>query len=441
MMIPTVLIIEDEAALCAALETALRRTGCAVETAASGAAGLARLNSKEYSAVVMDIGLPDMSGLSVLKELRSASPDIPVLVVTAHGHLENAIAARTAGATEYLVKPLDLGHFKQTVRSLLEKHTIQARPHAIHNERPPLFVGGAPSLQSAFSAIAKACSGTGPVLITGPSGCGKTLAAHIIHAQSSRAELPLLTIPANLLTPAKLEESRVAAQGATLLLEEITLLPEDTQFLLGTMLSTEMLQPEFVRVVATTRHNLRDAAQVGKFREDLYYYLSVSEVPLPPLCERRSDIPALAATLLARKDTGNGALEITPSALSALQTYHWPGNVRELGQVLHYAVSTSRGRAILLSHLPGHVSASVAGPSNAFPSLKQSIHEWLDEVIPAASPPAYDDLMDELEKHLLSELLPRFEHKPTRLAAALKIHRTTLRQKMARLDMGLDAEG
>ena len=431
-MIPTVLIIEDEAALCAALETALRRVGCAVETAASGKAALQWLKSKSYAAAILDIGLPDMSGLEVLKELRIKNPHLPVLVITAHGNLENAIAARTAGATEYLVKPLDLRHFQQTVRSLLENQSSQSMQAQSENQKPHLFVGGAPVLQSAFSAIARACAGDGPVLITGPSGSGKSLVATIIHAQSARSATPLETIAARELTASTMEAALTRDPRGTLVVTEITALSHDCQLLLSQLLGT-VGQTRCRRIIATTSQDLRVAASSGLFREDLFYLFSVSEVPLPPLSERSSDIPALVASLLSRA-TGT-APEITPSALSALQAYDWPGNVRELHHVLDYAAAASRGRPILLSHLPAHLSARASSATPPAHALEKSIHGWLSEILASDPDATYDSLMEFLEKNLLQQLLPRYGNKPTRLATALKVHRTTLRQKMARLGM------
>ena len=431
-MIPTVLIIEDEAALCAALETALRRVGCAVETAASGKAALQRLKSKSYAAAVLDIGLPDMSGLKVLKELRAKDPHLPVLVITAHGHLENAIAARTAGATEYLVKPLDLRHFQQTVRSLLENQSTQATQTPSPNQKPYLFVGGAPVLQTAFSGIARACAGDGPVLVTGPSGSGKSLVASIIHAQSSRSASPLETLAARELNCSTLEGVLTKDPRGTILLTEITNLPHECQILLSQRLGITR-QTRCRRIIATTSHDLREAATTGLFREDLYYLLSVSEVPLPPLSERSSDIPALVASLLSR--TSGTAPEITPSALATLQGHDWPGNVRELHHVLDYACSASRGRPILLSHLPAHISAKGSPSTPPAHALEKSIHGWLSEILASDSDFTYDLLLEILEKNLLQQLLPRYDHKPTRLATALKVHRTTLRQKMLRLGL------
>ena len=429
-MIPRVFIIEDEPALSAALETALRRIGCAVETVASGKAALQWLKTNTYAVVVLDIGLPDMSGLQVLKELRKRDAAVPVLVITAHGHLDNAIAASTAGATDYLVKPLDLRHFQQTVRALLEQESPAKLAATNETTRSQIFVGGATTLQAAFAAIARACAGTGPVLISGPSGSGKSLAAKIIHEQCSRSGAALETISsAGLTNDALTELLKPSPTQGTVVLDEICQLPSAGQLHLVNLLGSGAATR---RVIATTSQDLREAATDGRFREDLYYLLSVGEVPLPALRDRSSDIPALAASLLARG--GATAPEMTPSALAALQEYDWPGNVRELTHVLEYAATASQGRPILLSHLPPHVGGRL--PCTAQPSsLDQALHDWLAETLAVAPDSTYEELLDQLERSLLGRLLPRYENKPTRLATALKLHRSTLRQKMQRLGL------
>lgn len=429
---PQVLLIEDEAALGAALETALRRVGCAVVGASTGQAGLQRLSNQSFSAVVLDIGLPDMSGLQVLSRLRGSHPLLPVLVITAHGHLENAIAARTAGATEYLVKPLDLRHFQQTVRALLES-AMHPTGTSHETAQPPIFVGGAPSLQRAFAAIARACAHDGPVLVSGPGGCGKSLTASIIHAQSTRRLASCTTLTCGSLEIATLHAALTTQPEQTLILDEISALAAPAQSALAELLADGNLPLR--RIIATTSVNLRQAATEGHFREDLFYRLGVAEIPLPLLSERATDIPALAASLLAGRDSA--APEITASALLALQSYPWPGNVRELAHVLDYALAASRGVPILLSHLPPHISAVIASPPSAETLLQAALREWIESLATPALP-SYETLSATLERQLLLLLLPRYDGKPTRLATALQLHRSTLRQKMIRL--GLSGE-
>jgi DNA-binding NtrC family response regulator len=416
-----VLIIEDEPSLSAALEIALRRRGYVVESAAGGRAGLSRMASGRWDAVVVDIGLPDMNGLDLVGELRAGDAGLPVLVITAHGHLENAIAARRAGAADYMVKPLDLRQFQDRVAALVEAGGREAK--AVADEAagagPALFVGGAMSLQLAFAAIARACAGEAAVLVTGPSGSGKSLVAGIIHRQSRRGQEPVRVVEAG-----ELRELRCGSGKGSLILEEVGALSGSLQEVLRDYLWSE---GGGLRVIATSGQDLRELIRRGQFREDLFYQLSPGEVPLPPLSERVSDIPALCAALSV--GMGEGGLEVTDRAMAALQSWPWPGNVRELRQVLRYAREAAGGPVILRSHLPPHVAScgEVAGAS----ALDRALGEWLSD--PAVAGLPWSGLVGELEQRLLAHLLPRHGNKPTRLAAALGLHRSTLRQKLARM--------
>lgn len=433
MMSARVLIIEDEPSLSAALEIALRRRGYAVESAAGGRAGLSRVASGRWDAVVVDIGLPDMNGLDLVSELRAGDAGLPVLVITAHGHLENAIAARRAGAADYMVKPLDLRQFQDRVAALVEAGGREAKALAGETAvaEPELFVGGAMSLQLAFAAIARACAGEAAVLVTGPSGSGKSLVAGIIHRQSRRGQEPVRVVEAGELRDAgELRELLGGSGKDSLILEEAGALGGSLQEVLRDYLRRE--GGGGPRVIATSGQDLRELIRRGQFREELFYQLSPGEVPLPPLRERVSDIPALCAALSV--GMGEGGLEVTDRAMAALQAWPWPGNVRELRQVLRYAREAAGGPVILRSHLPPHVAScgEVAGAS----ALDRALGEWLSD--PAVAGLPWSGLVEELEQRLLAHLLPRHGNKPTRLAAALGLHRSTLRHKLARMAGGED---
>ena len=429
-MPPRVLLIEDEPSLGAALEIALRRIGCVVVPATGGRAALDRLAAGSWDAVVLDIGLPDISGLEVLAALRRRHPALPVLVITAHGHLDNAIAARKAGATDYMVKPLDLTQFQQAVTALLEAVRAPQPRQAPHDSTPeaaPLFVGGAPCLQRAFAAIARACAGHSPVLVTGPSGSGKSLVAAIIHRRSPRAAAPCTTVEAAALAdPRDLADALAAHPDGTVVVEELPALAPPLQAALTDLLREPGPRARFI---ATASADLREAIRRGAFREDLFYLLSPGEVPLPPLAERTSDIPALCAALAPSGPLGPP--EFTASALAALKSWSWPGNVRELRGVLAWACDAARGAPVLRSHLPPHLAE--ATPRAPHAELDAALAAWLAD--PAVAALTWDSLTTALESRLLALLLPRFDDKPTRLAAALDIHRSTLRQKLARAAM------
>jgi DNA-binding NtrC family response regulator len=463
----TILVIEDEAALASALAIVVRRLGCQPVCAASATLGLAELAKATPALVVLDIGLPDMSGLEALARIRAVHEQLPVLVVTAHGNLQNAVEAKKAGASGYLVKPLDLREFESTLRALLATSTpatvleptpTRATAHA------PLLIGSSPAMQPAFAAIAHACASDAPVLITGPTGIGKSLTAHVIHLHSARHSGPFVTLSCASLPEALLEAELFGhergaftgaqgtrtghierAAGGTLFLDEIgeISLPLQVKLLRFVEEKTfvrvggrEDLRVD-LRILAATNQDLPRAIAQKQFREDLYYRLRVLEVKLPSLAERGSDLAALCSYLLAGLG-GDRQLSLSNDALAVLRRHSWPGNVRELRNVLEYAAAVCAGAVILENHLPPELRKATSGEvSEPINALDAALHEWIDARLAAGV--TYDALHEELEGRLLASLLPRFEGKPTLLARALDMNRATLRKKL-RLAPGLGDE-
>ena len=427
------LIVEDEHALGKAIDFAVRRTGHLPSLAASGAAAMAQARKTPPDAAIIDIGLPDMSGLDLIQTLRSSNPALPVLVITAHGTLDHAIAARKNGATDYMVKPLDLKQLESTVNALLagksgadvpprasEKST--ARPLETSGE----MIGSALCLRRVFEGISRACIASEPVLITGPSGSGKALAAQVIHANSLAKNNPLTVLECS-----SIESETVldAQKEGAVLLKEVTELTPRLQRHLAEALGKE----SGPRWLATSSLSPSDAMRQGSLRPELYYALSALHLELPSLQQRTSDIPALTAHFLP-----DG--EVAPAAMSLLQAYEWPGNVRELKHVLGLASALAgKGKAVLPCHLPPHLAESAGrklGPL-APAEMQAMLGRWLDgclEAIPEEDR-NYDQLLDQLEGMVLQHLLSRFEDKPTYLANALRMNRTTLRQKLRRLGL------
>jgi DNA-binding NtrC family response regulator len=451
-----ILIIEDEASVASALAMLTKRLGYEPVTCASGAMGLQKLKPASPSLVILDIGLPDMSGLDVLARLREHSSNLPVLIITAHGHLQNALDAKKRGASGYLVKPLDLRELEQVLRSLLRpsgETVVGSTPDVTD---APFLIGSAPAMQPAFSAIAHACASDAPVLITGPMGIGKSLAAKVIHRNSPRHAAPFVSLSCASLPDTVLESEIFGheegafpgatsaraghlerAAGGTLFLGEIVEMPMPMQVKLLRFLEektftrmggSEELKVD-LRVITATNQDLSRAVSEKRFREDLYYRLRVLEVRLPALWERMSDLPALCGCLLATI-APQRKITLTGEALQLLQGYGWPGNMRELRNALEHAVAVCPGDAILPNHLPREVRDASSG--EAFPpsvTLDAALHEWLDARLrdPGVN---YDTLHDELECRLLAALLPRYQHKPTILARELQMNRATLRKKL-----------
>ncbi|MCB9886856.1 MAG: sigma-54-dependent Fis family transcriptional regulator [Planctomycetes bacterium] len=453
----SILILEDEAALASALAILARRMGHEATTAASAAQGLQCLQERRPDLVVLDIGLPDRNGIDVLADIREREPDLPVLVITAHGNLQNAVEAKKRGASGYLVKPLDLPELEATLRALLHEGEVEG----VAAERPaaagpaPVLIGSAAAMQPAFAAIAHACAADVPVLITGPTGIGKSLTARVIHLHSKRHAGPFVSLacaslPEHLLEAELFGHERGAftgaegarighierAAGGTLLLDEIGEVPTSLQVKLLRVVEEKTFvrvggredRTVDLRIIAATNQDLGKAVAEGRFREDLLYRLRVLEVKLPPLAERVTDLPALCAYLLSDIG-GDRELMLSEAALTLLRRHAWPGNVRELRNALEHAAAVCSGSVILDTHLPAELRRLTGGvPESSL--LDGALHEWVDDRLRRGSD--YAALHDELEGRLLAALLPRYGGKPTLLARALKLNRATLRKKLRR---------
>ncbi len=440
---PSVLIIEDEYALAAALATVVRRLGAEPVVAASGQGGLDKATRQRFDLVLLDIGLPDMSGLKVLAEMRQLPKMPEVLIITAHGTLENALEARRLGARDYFLKPLNLAEMQASLRSLLSptadntpSGTPPAPPTAPIETTQAIMIGAAPGMQRAFAIVAQACANDAPVLLCGPRGSGKTLAAQVIHRNSARSTRELTAFrpdewPADEQEKA-LQEALSRAAGGSLLIEEVAALPLPLQGVLMRAQSTAG-GPNQARLLATSSANLAEEIAAGRFREDLFYQLGVLQLTLPPLHERVEDLPALAAYLLGRAAPGR-ELVLSPEALACVKAHGWPGNVRELATAMQHAAAICSSTVILPRHLPEAVSSSIATESGGHldVALSRALNVWLDQRLtgPETDWPDYDALLAHVEKQMLETLLSRFEDKPTRLAAALNMNRATLRRKL-----------
>jgi len=417
-MSPAILIIEDEYALAAALSSVARRLEASPVVAASGQSGIDKLASQSFALVLLDVGLPDMSGLRVLEKIQALAVPPPVAVITAHGTLDNALEARRLGAREYFLKPLDLSAVQRTIREVLTP--AKSAPQ----EGTPM-IGTGEVMQRAFAAIAQASGCDTAVLLQGPPGSGKTLAARVIHRHSARAEGPLVVFradewPEDQVTQA-LDDALMRAAGGVCFLDEISSWSKPLQAAMMQRVSTGQLS---ARLISASIGDLVARTAEGAFREDLFYTLAVLRVTLPPLCERTEDIPALAA---AR----TGGLALAAETLAVLKAYAWPGNVRELHAALAHAVAVCGGNTLLPHHLPAGIAAEDGG-NHLAETMKRSLAAWLDQKTtgPDETMPAYDELIDTVESTMLETLLARFDGKPTRLAAALKMNRATLRRKL-----------
>jgi DNA-binding NtrC family response regulator len=426
-----ILIIEDEHALGGALALAVRRLGHLPTLAASGAAALARIGEQAFEAIVLDIGLPDMSGLEVLRRIRESGSKVPVLIVTAHATLDHTITSQKLGIADYLIKPLDLQRFEEVISTLVTRSIAIAEPA----DRAALsLIGAAPGMHRLFLGIARACSGDLPVLVHGASGTGKTLVARVIHTNCNRSSDPLRFVECGTVqNPDSLQAYLADARG-TLVFEGIDALDPTSQAAIAEALGRPDVR--LPRLIATMLADPREAMEGNSLRADLYYAFSALSIALPALRERTGDIPALSRFFHGMHDGALSTFEISAAALNALQAYAWPGNIRELRHVIEHAIAMSRGEPLLPGHLPPHVAEALhtSGGKVVSGELDAVISRWIDsqlELMPEASW-KYEKLLDQIEASMLGHLLRRFESRPTRLAAALQMNRATLRQKLRR---------
>ncbi|MBB5033299.1 sigma-54-dependent transcriptional regulator [Prosthecobacter vanneervenii] len=408
-----ILIIEDEYALAAALSTVVRRCEATPVVAASGQGGIEKLTAQEYVLIILDVGLPDISGLKVLEKIQTLPQPPPVMIITAHGTLDTALEARRLGAREYFLKPLNLADMQRAIREVLTpvKNLPRAETTMIGNSEP---------MQRAFAIIAQASSGDAPVLLQGPPGSGKSLAGQVIHRHSARAEKPMVEFRADEWqadrVEAALDEAIAKAGDGVLFLDEISAWSKPLQAALMHRLNAGTVKARLFSAAST------EAAP--HLREDLFYALAVLQIHLPSLCDRTADIPQLAAAFL-------GEQVLSAEALAVLKAHSWSGNVRELKAAMAHAAAVCGGSTILPHHLP----ASMVKPDQAShleETMKRSLAAWLDQKTTGADEtmPIYDHLLETVEATMLETLLKRFDNKPTRMAAALRMNRATLRRKL-----------
>ena len=448
---PAILVAEDEPQAREALKALLDAEGYSVETASDGLEALRILTSGRVEAALLDIRMPGKDGLAVLRQLKDMDHPPAVVVMTAFGSSEAAIEAMALGAFDYLTKPLNfdelliqLSRAIETRRRVRELEAFRTQYEA----RGPEMVGNSPPMQALYKLIGQVAPTDSTVLICGESGTGKELVARAIHQHSPRARRPLVSvncasIPETLLEAELFGYERGAftgaaarrvgkfeyADGGTLFLDEVGDLSPGLQAKLLRVLQERTIErlgsnasiPLDVRLVAATNRNLEEAVRRGEFREDLYYRLKVVTLIVPPLLERREDIPELARTLLARcaARLNLPAPTLTEDALAELRRRDWPGNVRELEHVLERALILSRGGVIT----PADLDATPSGPSrDPFDDLP------LEE--------GYHRLVQKLEKKLVERALSRAGGNRTRAAELLGIHRRLLYDKMKEFGLG-----
>jgi two-component system response regulator HydG len=414
---PLVLIVDDETPNLESLGKIFAREGWRVALAESGPAALEVLRRERVSAVVTDLMMPGMSGEELLRAVKTLAPETEVVLMTAYGTVETAVAAMKEGAYDFITKPVKRHAIVKSVRRALEKASLVAENRALRAQLAELS-GGAPggllgnalAFRAVLDTLRQAAPTSATVLLTGESGTGKELAARLVHDLSPRSGAPFVpincaAIPEGLLeselfghekgaftgASARKEGRFERAHGGTLFLDEIGELSLGVQVKLLRFLQdgvlervggTEPLTLD-VRIVAATNKELAAEVKAGRFREDLFYRLDVVSVRLPPLRERREDVPLLAAAFLRQNGEKHGkqVTGFTPAAMAALERYGWPGNVRELLHAIERAVILAPTGTVDVSDLPEAIrSAAGAGPTPTGSALLVPLGTTMDEI-------------------------------------------------------------
>jgi DNA-binding NtrC family response regulator len=379
----SVLVIDDEPVLQDVLSTLLRGAGFEYHGATSAGAGLEMLHDEEFDVVLLDLMLPDRSGLELLPEIKTLDPQLPVVVITAYSSVESAIEAMRLGAFHYVPKPFKNEEVLHLVRRAAERRRLQAENLLLRSRLEGMgeIVGTSRRMQEVFELVRRAAPARSNILITGESGTGKELVARAIHRLSPRAGRPFVPVHTSAI-PSELLESSLfgyvkgaftgavssrkglfeAAHEGTLFLDEVGTVSLETQTKLLRVIQEREIRrvggvearSVDVRLVAATNVDLWAEVQEGRLREDLYYRLNVITIELPPLRERREDIPLLISHFLRTfsEENNRDVVAFSPEAVDALTEYPWPGNVRELENAVERAVVLSRGDTIGLDDLP-----------------------------------------------------------------------------------------
>ncbi len=439
----TILVADDEKNIREGLQAALELDGYRVVLAADGLEAWKRYQKGDIDLVISDLRMPSMSGEELIKRISGETPGVPVIVLTGHGTVENAVEAMRNGAWDFLTKPLNLDRL-----SLLVKRALSNRELALQNSRLQedltrqkdfeSIIGTSGAMRRVFDMIRQVAPTKASVLITGESGVGKELIADAIHAASPRAEKPLIKVHCAALAATLLESElfghekgsftgatgrkrgrfELAHQG-TLFLDEIGEIDQNVQIKILRVLQERKFErvggeetvESDVRIVAATNRDLKAEIEKGNFREDLFYRLNVVNIHVPPLRERKEDIPLLVTAFLKEfsRENGKSIEGLDPRCRSAIYRYDWPGNVRELRNCMESAVVMCKGTVLSVDDLPPTVRAG--GEEN-----------WIR--IPVGTSLA------EAEKQIINETLSAFKMNKTRTAEVLEIGRKTLHRKL-----------
>ncbi|MFN7955426.1 MAG: sigma-54 dependent transcriptional regulator [bacterium] len=471
--VPHVLVVDDESPIRVVCRRVLDRDGYHVEEAADGKAALELLELGEFDVIVTDLKMPELQGLDLLREVKARQPEVEVIMMTAHGTVQDAIEAMKHGALDFLVKPFDLDELSISVAKAIERRGMVREIRTLRKELRTRYhlgrlYGKAQSMQELYELVERFAPTESTILINGESGTGKEVLARTIHFESKRASGPFVAVNCGAIVREIFESELFGhvrgaftgaltdkagyfrdANGGTIFLDEVTEMPASAQVKLLRVLqerevvpvgSTQPI-PIDVRVVAASNQDLDAALRAGLLRQDLYFRLNVVRLALPPLRDRLEDIPLLAMHFVEQSAARVGRPQvagIAPSATEALMAYPWPGNVRELQNCIEYAVALTRGTEVSIEHLP----VAIRGGTASVPASPPPPAPWALPAAPAPvaarAAPAFTEAdfptLDQLERDHILRALTLAGGQRKRAAEMLGIDPKTLYRKLLRYD-------
>jgi DNA-binding NtrC family response regulator len=474
----SILVVDDESEIREGLELLLSSEGYGVATAETGEAGLGKLEEQPYDLLLLDVSLPDRNGIDLLREIRRRDPQLPIVLITAYGSIDMARAAFKSGAMDYITKPWSndelLAQVAQAVESRrLRDENVQLKRALKQRFNFPNIVGKSEKMLALLDLVTQVAPSRSTILISGESGTGKELIAKAIHSASPRADrafVPVNTgsIPVDLLesqlfghvkgaftsaVASKKGLFEVADQG-TIFFDEIATISPETQAKLLRVIQerefmrlggTEQIKVD-VRIVAASNVDLLTLVREGRFREDLYHRLNVIHLHLPPLRDRREDVPQLLLHFLERycQENGKPLRQFTPAAMKLMMDYDWPGNVRELENVVERAVVLSTSERLDADLLPENIRSK---------EILRGVRLQLSEFMPPLpgepsartaadnAQPSLFQIMDEIERRIIVDMLERTGWNQTEAAERFQIPLSTLNQKIKRLGIDVRRRG
>ncbi len=457
-----ILLIEDDAAIASSLEGVLAVEGWAVTHSARGDDGLALAQRQPFDLVLTDLKLPGTSGIEIVRRLHAARPRVPIVLMTAHGTTETAIEAIKFGAFDYLLKPFDMGELIELIAKALAAHQLMTEPvdlGAAETVGHAAIVGQSRAMQSIYKEIGRIAGKPVNVLLRGETGTGKELIARAIYQHSNRSQAPFVAvncaaIPETLIESELFGHERGAFTGAdtrrigrfeqahtgTLFLDEIGDLSANTQVKLLRALQERCVQrlggketvPTDVRVIAATHQDLEAMIRDKKFREDLFYRLNVVTLTLPPLRERREDVPELVRYFLRRYAAEFGVAEpgIQLEAIELLKAQTWPGNIRELENSVRKVLLQARGYTIGEEHVRSTLASAAPTGTNDSAPLQVLVARLLAAAQRGEREDVFGEVIAVAERELLAQVIELAAGNQAKAARWLGISRLTLREKL-----------